>query len=392
MADLDALYSQLAAGGSARDLNATDTGLLLARAQRALRSDSVDERRTALRVAETIGGRDGFEIVGQFGRDPDLEVRREVLRACRDARETGLPALRELAADADEGIATAALDLLLAVVDKASTRRARLLLESPNPTIRSRAARLLGNVGGPAIRPDLSKLLEDPDENVRSAAAEALDRLAGKLPKATSKPWWEVAPPAAGGAAAPPASGDPAAPPSLPIPSKKHAEKLGKSGPVDAADLLRRLGRDGATAPPSALLDDLRTAGERSLSNALRLYRPGSDPWLARGLALAARHLPIPAWTGNVGRLLKDPDPAVRAAAAESLGAVGKGMSVLQTLTNTLADADPQVRAAAARGIGALCATLARPDLVKQRLDRIASDPDESVRRTRDEVLAGISG
>jgi HEAT repeat protein len=65
---------------------------------------------------------------------------------------------------------------------------------------------------------------------------------------------------------------------------------------------------------------------------------------------------------------------------------------VLQTLTNTLADADPQVRAAAARGIGALCATLARPDLVKQRLDRIASDPDESVRRTRDEVLAGISG
>jgi hypothetical protein len=388
MADLDALYSQLAAGGSAPDLNATDTGLLLARAQRALRSDSVDERRAALRVAERIGGRDGFEILGQFARDPDIEVRREVLRASRDARALGLPVLRELAADADEGIATAALDLLLAMVDKASTRRARLLLGSANPTIRARAARLLGNVGGPAIRPDLSRLVEDPDESVRSAAAEALDRLAGKLPKATPKPWWEAAP----SPAAPPPAQEAAAPPALPIPSRGPAEKLGKSGPVDAADLLRRLGRDAATAPPTALLDDLRTAGERSLSNALRLYRPGSDPWLARGLALAARHLPLPAWTGNVGRLLKDPDPAVRAAAAESLGVVGKGMSVLQTLTNTLGDTDPQVRAAAARGMGALCATLARPDLVKQRLDRIASDPDESVRRTRDEVLAGISG
>lgn len=70
---------------------------------------------------------------------------------------------------------------------------------------------------------------------------------------------------------------------------------------------------------------------------------------------------------------LRDADPAVRAAAARSLGGRPDGALAGETLLVALADPSPHVRAAAARSVGLL-------GLPRERLAPLLSDPDERVR------------
>ena len=81
-------------------------------------------------------------------------------------------------------IGAAALVEELAGADPAGRPRAEAallgMLGDADPVRRGDAAYLLGFAGGGASRDDLARLAaEDPDADVREAAAEALERLAG---------------------------------------------------------------------------------------------------------------------------------------------------------------------------------------------------------------------
>lgn len=68
---------------------------------------------------------------------------------------------------------------------------------------------------------------------------------------------------------------------------------------------------------------------------------------------LAARGLARPDFAAPAARLCHDPDPAVRAAAADLLGAVGSELAVAE-MVRLLGDPDARVRAAAVHAIGRL--------------------------------------
>lgn len=420
MADLDQAYAQLATGTMPTGLQPHEVGMLLSRAERAQRSEAIDDRMGGLRAAATIGGREALVIVASYLKDPALVVRRYVVELAVAAQKEGLPVLRDAVTDVDERLAVEALNLLTVAVDKASTARARQLLASPSAKVRAAALMLLGHVAGPVVKREVAALQSDPDPEVKRVAAEALDRMDGRLPRRAASDWWlpgataslegprnpaitdvsrresvpaltEGAPiPAAPAAVPPPPT--PALPPArLPAaPPPPTGATSGKTPtPIEAAELLRRFAR-ADEAQRTAMLADLRRAGEFVLAAAQRLRVPGTDPDLGRGSALAARYLDIPAWGAHIRRLLTDPDAGVRAEAAEAMGTVGRGPAIVTSIAALCSDRDPRVRAAAVRGLGVLARTLGRTDIVAPRLAALADDADPDVKRAVADLTAGL--
>jgi HEAT repeat protein len=369
MPDPDVVYATLAAGGSAPPLSAQEQFLVLARAERAAGGASPDERLAGLRVAETLGGREGLRIVGLFGKDPDRVVRRAALDAALRARDEGLPILREAILDADTGLAVEALRRLTLAGDKASTSRARTALRAPSGVVRAAAAGLLGQVAGSAVRPELLGLAVDTDPAVRAAAEQALAQVEGRADRPPPSAWWEPLPEVAIST-----DSEPKKATEVPAPSPESAS----TSLTEALALLRCAGTEDPPSEP--LLSSLRGMDPATLLAAGQEYKAGSDTALGRGFAHAARMLERTEWSSTLRRLTVDSDPSVQAAAVAALGGLGRGLAALHLLEPFLRHEVPLVRKAAAQGLDAVCTRLGRRELLLERLRPLTEDSDPQVR------------
>lgn len=384
MQEIDELWGRIVAGQRLEHpLKPHEERALFTRVERAAHAPEAEERRAALRVAMVLGGREAVAALSRFVADPDLGVRKALFEHAFDLRDDGLLVFRELAADPDLDLALASLAILRKAVDRAATRRLRLLLDSPLAPVRAAAVELLGHVGGPTVRPEVERLLGDDDDAVRAEAAAALERIAGRQPKAQPERWYPEPAPTENALMA--GSGEPA-------PARKKILVPGRAPPIDRAGaeaLLRRLG--AATAEERPRFEaELRAMGDAALGVASLGWRSGGDPELGRGIAYAAELLGLASWATTLRRLLGDSAAGVREAGALALGRLGKGTSVLTALAKLLTDPEARVRIAAITAIGRLCQTLGRPDLVRQRLAPLERDPDEGVRKARTDVLAAL--
>jgi HEAT repeat protein len=254
--------------------------------------------------------------------------------------------------------------------------------------VRDKAEEALVQIGAAAV-PELSRALEDPNPEVRGAAAEAVGR---------------IGPPARG-----------AAPALLGL--------LGLEQPVEvrraAVGALGNVGADADAVAPRLLpfLTDedegVRSGAERSLAK----FGAGVVPRLRAALTGHGAALRREA-AGVLGRIgpdakdaakelaqaLGDKDPAVRRAAAEALGKIGPeaGPDALSALEAALKDADPEVRSQAALALGDVgpSAEDAAPDLLDalrdpvpevaaaaaQSLGRVHADPAKAVAALRERL------
>ncbi|MCA9494075.1 MAG: HEAT repeat domain-containing protein, partial [Myxococcales bacterium] len=167
--DIDDIYEQLAKGTTEPvDLSWTRRKLQFTALERA-KTGSAEQRLGALRVASVLGRKDGLPIVQQLVRDPDPAVRSLAFRHAVEAHELGISAIRDAADGPDPDIVAQALDHLILWVDQAGMATARRSLQHEDARVRERAVRLLGHIGGPAVKMELSRLSGDPSPEVRAA-------------------------------------------------------------------------------------------------------------------------------------------------------------------------------------------------------------------------------
>ena len=416
--DVKALYGALAEGDGDGDLPPHTAGRLLRFAMDAVRSPADSDRLGALRVAAALPTAMGVRITEMLVNDASLVVRQQVLRQGIAAQYDGLPVLRSLASDPDPGLASEALDLLVRAVDLQSTPTARRLLRSPLAPVRARAATLLGHVGGKGVQGELRRLEADDDEDVRTAAAEALQRVLGELPRDTPSPWWEpdaepdlpAPPPELEGSflpAVPPATEEilreptappaPAAAPPASAPEdtleEPRAEEewspLPSTMPTEARALLKLL---GMVSPDDqgAVLKGIEDVDIDTLSEIISFHNPGGDWAIGRGCGIAARALGRKVWMSSVRRLVFDPDHRVRAGAAEAIGAL-TGPSGVPSLTMLLGDPAGLVRRSALSALAELCENIGRADIAQQWAQKLGADPDPRVREVASTVAAARS-
>lgn len=438
MENLDEVYAALARGDGEvpRDRKVIDA--LLDRVFEARRSDRVSDRLAALRVAQALGERAGLDLVETFMQDPAIEVRRYAFNLGLAARADGLRIIREAAADPAPELALEALRLLTVAADRGSTTRARTLLDATNPAVRASAVRLLGHVAGPAVKRELEALGEDEDLGVRQAVHEAIRRIEGELPRNTAGQWWDEPPddgdallgpdgfppadtlrPRDGPASLSPEdtldpdkvaaakdpnestwgpevdSDEPLWPEDAQLPATPDGEWTGEYAalpatlPTEAYALLRLLGVVSPNDRP-IVVDALRKADMRALNENVQGHRPGRNPARARGIAFAAMALGKTSWLAKVRRLLGDPEPLVRAAAAEAVGALG-GPSTLTQISGLLVDEDARVRAAAVRVLGDACARWNLLTILPRWLEQVAEDDSPAVQKARAMVLDRVA-
>jgi HEAT repeat protein len=264
----------------------------------------------------------------------------EALRRLADP--AALPALAHAATDAEAPeLRVLALDALEATGDARALVVLPRALGDAAGSVRARAARLAGALGGPAQAPALAAHLTDADADVRRASALALARL-----------------------------------PALPAVETRGLAEVVARGPLDAASLDTLGGVLERVAAPSD-----RDALARAY---LAAKTPAARAALARGLAAAASAAPIEdaavvagllgdvadggdaapdaaaalgrarlsrAAEATVSTLFARAEASVRARLAPALGSFGAGSAML---ARTLADASepPSVRAAAAWALG----------------------------------------
>jgi HEAT repeat protein len=386
--ELEETYRRLADGDpDPGDLSWSRRALHQLALDRAVHGDP-DQRLAALKVSIALGARYGLPVVHQLVEDPDPRVRTLALNQAVAAREDGLPSLRRAASGADPELALVAFELLVKWVDPHALGPARRALSSGDPRLRARGAELLGLVAGKGLLPDLQRLqASDPDPAVRAEAERAARRILGQEPRSTRAPWWDVAeagPATAAGApqlpatvAAPepeaPASsgGWPMLPSPLPTETRALTRLLGMVGPEDRGAVIAEL--QGRTS---------------ELAGLWAAWAPG-DRALSRGLAMSAATLGYLKITSRVVAMLTDPDPDVRAIAAECLGAVGAPGSI-PPLAARLGDAEPAVAVAAIRGLTALALRFHRPGLARDQLARMAPPKLDEVRAALDEARARL--
>jgi serine/threonine protein kinase len=160
--------------------------------------------------------------------------------------------------------------------------------------------------------------------------------------------------------------------------------------PTLAHDLLLLLGEVGPAERP-AIVQRLGDVSSAQLALAFRAHRPGGNPAVGRGIALAILGLGRTEFVATARALLADHDPTVRMCACEALGEHGRG-AVLTALQRLLVDPEPGVRVAAAVAV-ARCARLnGREDLGRSWLGRLGGDADATVRRAAVAALGWLAG
>jgi HEAT repeat protein len=239
------------------------------------------------------------------------------------------------------------------------------LLTFDDEGVRIRAAAMLARIGrtaGTAV-PKLAELLNDRAPGVRLAAAEALAAVgpAGKaaVPELAKKVEGQDDDLARATIGALRALG-PVAAPAVPALAKAiQADERGLC--VDAAQALAAIGPEAGPAVPTLA---------KQLSNA----KLRKDERLALLDAVAAIGKSASGSVPAVTKLLGDKDPAIRVAAAETLGRVGvPDAEAVSKLSGTLGDAHLAVRIAGLKALAAVRAATAAPDIKK--LQEASPDP-----------------
>ena len=360
MDPINALYDKIAAGEAQPVRGHSDTKRLLSRARYSGRRGTLEERLAAVRVLSAVGGHWSMSVLRELVGDEEPAVRRALLAAALKEGAEGLTVLRDLAMDPDEAIALEVIGYLRRVVDRGSTGRMRRLLSAPSPRLRAAAVELLGHIAGPGMTVPLYQLHVDPDDAVRQAAIEAVERLEGEREKATPDPWWRQEEP--------------------PEWSPPQRVPMPETLPEETTDLLQLLG-SVEPGDRAAIVAELKTRSERDLREAIRAVRMDATPELSQGVAICAQLLGRDGWVLAVRRMLPDRNPSVRIAAAEALAVIGKP-SVVMGLRDLLTDAYPAVRLA---GLHAMFA-LVEPDEARRYARAMHRDADEAVQ----EALAAL--
>ena len=200
-------------------------------------------------------------------------------------REESIAALVAALADDEEFVAWHAAEALAAQEPGRVFPALDAALASPQPAQRAGAALALGRHGGDAAAAALRKHIDDPEPHVRAAVAAALGEI-----------------------------NDPGlAETLLPLLADPDPEVV-RAG----ARALGRIGNTIAACPMAATL-----------------VEPGQDVLVRRALAAALAHIPHPDAQEPLLQALHDPDPQVRAYAAQALGQVGNELAhaPLQDLT-----------------------------------------------------------
>lgn len=251
-------------------------------------------------------------LIRIFGLIGDHRTARAILRSCRREQllPDCIPALRAQGAvsiefleeefdGGDEGEQANILRLCGEMGLRESAPLLRRTLDLPSPQVREAAVRSAGKIGLIELIPEISELLADFDQDVRTAALEALAFLAGKDAVSVGKI-----------AAALSVADEP----------EKRRDAVHLCGVLHDRERLSLLVKDA---------DDL--VRRAAVQNLARLG--GVD---------AVHHLTM---------ALTDENAGVRIAAASTLGETGQ-QSAVEPLILIMADPDPWVRCAALRSLG----------------------------------------
>ncbi len=259
------------------------------------------------------------------------------------------------------------------------------LLTDPAPFVRARIAATLGRFDDPEVIDQLVRALGDPAWWVRMRSVEALEQIGmraeGPLLMALDDPDPEIRIRAAVGLER------------LGVPATlvemiqrgerlpETMEMLVKFASAGARELLAELLLHPAPEVRSSVVGAIRRAARRDLAAELiETAHRDADPGLRAAAfetlgALGVREVLPAALDG-----LSDADEAVRTAAIGVLGTLG-GPEVTARLRERTADPEAGVRTAAARALGLLRASDAAPEFL-----RLIADPDPAVR------VAGVHG
>ncbi len=139
-------------------------------------------REACAQALGTIGAEDAAEALGKALSDTDPHVRRRAASALiivpsesvldeliDTARHDKAPAVRRFAVEAISNQDGNMKDAAMAVA---------MCLTDPNPEVRRYAAEVLGNIGTQLEAPELLKLFDDPNEDVRWKAVQAMAKMA----------------------------------------------------------------------------------------------------------------------------------------------------------------------------------------------------------------------
>jgi len=144
------------------------------------RVEIIQDRRKKIKLIRIIAHLDAPWVPNVFVEllsDPSEEVRDVAVRELAQREDWATSALyRRLSKPPWYG-RSAALRVLGLRKDEEAIPSIRLVLDDPNADVKCAAAQCLGEIGGPESRALLVKLARDPNPYVRSAAACSLDRL-----------------------------------------------------------------------------------------------------------------------------------------------------------------------------------------------------------------------
>ena len=355
MEDIDKLFADVAAGTREPPEGGIDRTRLLRKVRALVLDEDATKRLNAVEVGARIGGADGMGMVCWYAQDADIAVRQRVLEIGIAEKEHGVGVVRSFVEDSDAALALESIGRVRRLLDATVTQGLRRQLQHASPEVRAAAADALGHVGGGSLVPVLRTLIAEGGA-VGDAAAEAVDRILGKLPKGTPDPWWEVIPP--------------------------EPEKLVIEGPVELPEVmpdntlaLYRILGGVAEEDRERVLEALKPRDDL-WDTALGQAYPGYDPTTFRGVCLAAIAFERDDWIVTIRRRLPDPNASVRQAVARALGVLGRGKpSLVMGLVDLLKDPVPEVRIAGAEAMGDLEVSACRGFL-----ERFAADDDEHVR------------
>jgi hypothetical protein len=321
-----------------------------------------------------------------------------VLAQAKAAQVAGLPILRLLAEDEDETIAVEAVELLRRFVDRQSVALCKRLLLSPHAKVRSNAVELLGHIGGRSLLINVRKLTTDPDKTVFEAAKQALKRLEGELERDKSKPWWteseEISLPSPPGVLPEEMIARLPQPEPEPEPEPAPARlatatpafdywvtdwaALPKSLPTEPRALLKLLGM--VDRPDrSIVVEALQQAAPNSMGLEVNQGTKSKDWAVARGTAVYVTQAGRADLILVLRPLCSHIEPGVRAAIAETIGAVGK-VATIASLLPLIADSNQGVRATAITALANLCLILNRANYGISQLRPLVEDPDNIIR------------
>lgn len=423
MAINDEIWHALASGGASAPENPHQLKMLLVRIRNLSMHPDRALRLEALRVAARLGTADAIYAAADYAQDSDLEVRRELAAIAADHGRSGLPVFRQLALDPDPLLAVESVRRLTNLRDRASTSRMRGLLKARHGVVRHQAAVFLGLFGGPSVVPVLKRQESDEDQGVRAAVQWAVDRIEGRTdapppalgtagseapsveppsitppetvpdgppdPEAAGAPHVPAAPatPSAG-APDPEPAGKPPEPEQTdePTPADDEAEDSGAMAPDAISTLFEQLAQATEPEARDALIQHLRQLDETSLSAAFRACRVNEEPLRNQGAALAAAALDNPRWITPIRKLTASSDPAVRAAVAETLGALCTP-GVYTQLERLAVDTDLSVHGPALRALAEGARRIGYQDQARKLIERLPETRDPGLLKIRSAAL-----